>query len=194
MKGIIIAYISFHPTKAIILIVTKKGYRIMSLPKQINLRQRQVLKAITDGTRPMLVPVLTEEYTTQISHDTSLVTRVGEVLSSGRVQSRMSVIFDQLGLNETTIAQKLKDKTEATKTIYFQKDGIVTDSREVEAHDIQLKTLELITELRGMKVSRTANLNMNMDSKDFSNLPKQELDRMLREIDDKVNALEKRVG
>ena len=52
---------------------------------------------------------------------------------------------------------------DAKKIEYFQKDGIVTDEREVEALETQRKTLELTTKLKGhLKERSEGDINIGL--------------------------------
>ena len=58
-------------------------------------------------------------------------------------------ILEEKGVTDNFLAEKTKALLNAKKTLFFQKDGEVTDSREVEALETQRKTLELATKLKG---------------------------------------------
>jgi phage terminase small subunit len=57
--------------------------------------------------------------------------------------------MEENGISDDFLAAKIYNLINAKKTEYFQKDGIVTDQREVEALETQRKTLELATKLKG---------------------------------------------
>lgn len=58
--------------------------------------------------------------------------------------------LDDAGLNEASLKFKLLQKFEAKETKFFQHEGKVVETREIEAHAIQLKALELAMKARGM--------------------------------------------
>ena len=58
--------------------------------------------------------------------------------------------LDDAGLTETALKFKLLQKLEAKETKFFQHEGKVVETREVEAHDVQLKALEFAMKARGM--------------------------------------------
>jgi hypothetical protein len=58
-------------------------------------------------------------------------------------------ILEEKGVTDNFLAEKTKSLLNAKKTLFFQKDGEVTDEREVEALETQRKTLELATKLKG---------------------------------------------
>ena len=59
------------------------------------------------------------------------------------------MIMEEAGLSDKFLAEKVKALVDAKQVLFFQKDGIVTDSREVDALETQRKTLELATKLKG---------------------------------------------
>ena len=79
--------------------------------------------------------------------------------------------------------------TDAKKVVYFSHNGMVTDSREVEDHHTQLKAVEMAAEIRGMKVTKTASLNLNLTSDDLRGLHAADLDNMLKECDEELRRL-----
>jgi phage terminase small subunit len=58
-------------------------------------------------------------------------------------------ILTEKGVTDEFLAEKTKTLLNAKKTLFFQKDGKVTNEREVEALETQRKTLELATKLKG---------------------------------------------
>ncbi len=58
--------------------------------------------------------------------------------------------LDDAGLNEVALKFKLLQKIEARETKFFQHEGKVIETREVEAHAVQLKALEFAMKARGM--------------------------------------------
>lgn len=65
-------------------------------------------------------------------------------------RERIGAQMDFWGVDERAIILKIRAKMSAQETKFFQKDGVVTDTREVEAHDIQLRATALAADLRGM--------------------------------------------
>ena len=57
--------------------------------------------------------------------------------------------MEEKGLTDNFLAAKVHSLVNAKQTLYFQKDGIVTDQREVEALETQRKTVELAAKLKG---------------------------------------------
>jgi hypothetical protein len=61
-------------------------------------------------------------------------------------------------LSDNTLKIKLLKLLEAKETKFFQYQGEVTDQREVEASEIQLKTLDMILKIKGMYASKKREL------------------------------------
>jgi hypothetical protein len=60
------------------------------------------------------------------------------------------MILAERGVSDEFLAQKIRDLLDAKTIQYFQKDGVVTDEREVEALETQRKTAELAAKLKGL--------------------------------------------
>ena len=58
--------------------------------------------------------------------------------------------LDDAGLTEAHLKMKLLQKLEAKETKFFAHEGRVIETREVEAHTIQIKALELAMKAKGM--------------------------------------------
>ena len=110
-------------------------------------------------------------------------------VKSPNVLSRLEQVFDSVGLTETAIALKLKDKTDAKRQLFFAHNGIVTETREVEDHQAQLKATEMAARLRGMDIQRHANLNVNMTGEDLQALRNADLDSMLAQCENELNRM-----
>ena len=57
--------------------------------------------------------------------------------------------MEEEGISDNFLAGKIRSLITAKETRYFQKDGIITDSREVDALETQRKTVELAAKLKG---------------------------------------------
>jgi len=72
-------------------------------------------------------------------------------------------ILTEEGVTDKFLAAKTKALLDATKTEYFQKDGKVTDEREVAALETQRKTLELAAKLKGhLKERSEGDINISL--------------------------------
>lgn len=113
-----------------------------------------------------------------------------EVVGKSNIVSRLEQVFDAVGLDEHSIAQKLKDKTDAKRTVFFAHDGIVTEVREVEDNQVQLKAVEIAAKLRGMDIHRSANFNVHMTADDIRSLKSDDLQKLIRQCDTELKTLE----
>jgi len=72
-------------------------------------------------------------------------------------------ILTEEGVTDKFLAEKTRLLLNAKKIEYFQKDGKVTDEREVEALETQRKTLELATKLKGhLKERSEGDINIGL--------------------------------
>jgi hypothetical protein len=67
-----------------------------------------------------------------------------------KLHNRIELWLDEMGLSDTRLMLKLIELLEAKETKYFQKDGVVTDQRDVEALEVQRRTLDMIFRMKGM--------------------------------------------
>ena len=58
--------------------------------------------------------------------------------------------LDEHALSDTSLKCKIVDLMQAKETKFFQKDGKVTDQREVEAIEVQRKTLDMALKVKGL--------------------------------------------
>lgn len=72
-------------------------------------------------------------------------------------------ILEESGLTDKFLADKIKCLINAETKQYFQKDGIVTDERELPAWETQRKTVELACKLRGhLKEQAQGDINIGL--------------------------------
>ena len=67
-----------------------------------------------------------------------------------KLHNRIELWLDEMGLSDARLMLKLIELLEAKETKYFQKDGVVTDQRDVEALEVQRRTLDMIFRMKGM--------------------------------------------
>ena len=74
----------------------------------------------------------------------------------GKVNRNSSVLrpfidqyFDDTGLGNDQLDAKMKALMSAKETKFFSKDGIITDQIDVEAHEVQRRTLDMANKVRG---------------------------------------------
>lgn len=71
------------------------------------------------------------------------------ILQQPETKKVFAHILEEAGVSDKFLADKIKNLMDAKKIQYFQKDGIVTDEREVDALETQRKTAELVSKLKG---------------------------------------------
>ena len=76
--------------------------------------------------------------------------QASQILNSPLAQRTLKMILAERGVTDEFLAQKIRDLMDAKQTLYFQKDGQVTDERQIEALETQRKTCELVAKLKGL--------------------------------------------
>ena len=109
----------------------------------VALRRRLLIKGVLQGEHIKDVGIATG-----LSPKTASST-AGRILQEPQTQAAFISILEKKGVTDEFLAEKTKTLLNAKKTLFFQKDGEVTDEREVEALETQRKTLELATKLKG---------------------------------------------
>ncbi len=66
------------------------------------------------------------------------------------LSDKISEWLDEQGLSENALKTKLLNLMNAKETKFFQKDGIVTDKRDVEAIETQRRTLDMAMKVKGL--------------------------------------------
>lgn len=67
-----------------------------------------------------------------------------------KLQDRIEKWMDEIGLSENQLKIKLLSLLDAKETRFFQKDGVVTETRTVEALEIQRRTLDMALKMKGL--------------------------------------------
>jgi hypothetical protein len=67
-----------------------------------------------------------------------------------KVNDKIEKWFDEVGLSENALKNKLLSLMEAKETKFFAHEGTVTDQRDVDALGIQAKILDMAIKVRGM--------------------------------------------
>lgn len=77
-----------------------------------------------------------------------------EILTKPDVKATFAELLDKAGLTDDHLAARIKELSAAKETKFFQKDGIVTDQRDVEALGVQSDMVQFATKLKGHLVDR----------------------------------------
>jgi len=85
---------------------------------------------------------------------------IGRGVDEGRAFVR---ILEDEGLTDNFLGKKARELMDAKQTIFAQKDGIFTDSRQVEALETQRKTWETVNKLKGhLKEQSSGDVNIGL--------------------------------
>jgi len=76
-----------------------------------------------------------------------------------KLEDRIKKWLDEVGLSENELKTKLVKLMDAKETKFFQFQGEVTDSREIEALEVQRKTLDMAMKVRGMYAPKKRELS-----------------------------------
>ena len=155
--------------------------------KPLTIKGRSYLNAYAETQSLAKAGLKVNPHTTMNTAGTNTL----QVTRRDNVVARLEQVFDAVGLTEVAIANKLKDKTEAKRQIFFSHQGIVIETREVDDNHTQLKATEMAAKLRGMEITRHASLNIAMTGEDIRQLRNDELNDLLAQCDVEISKLEK---
>lgn len=88
--------------------------------------------------------------------------QTSRIINSPAVKASIVKIYEESGLTGDFLAAKAKALIDAKTTIFAQKDGVYTDSRELPALETQRKTLEMVHRLRGDLKDSSAGGDVNI--------------------------------
>jgi hypothetical protein len=80
----------------------------------------------------------------------SAADQASKILHNPITQRTFKMILAERGVTDKFLAQKIRNLMDAKQTLYFQKDGQVTDERQIEALETQRKTCEMVAKLKGL--------------------------------------------
>ena len=108
----------------------------------LNMRERRLGELVASGKLNI------SEAMRQAGFSVSSQT-IRDSVNKGDIRKYVRWLLDTEGGSPLEAVRKLTSKMEAQETKFFQKDGIVTEERHVEAHAIQLDAAKTILELHG---------------------------------------------
>jgi len=96
-----------------------------------------------------------QESARQAKYKTNNPQRLSEIgyQNSIALQPSIAKWLDDVGLSENALKQKLHKLVHAKETKFFQKDGMVVETREVEALDVQRKSVDMGFKIHGTYVA-----------------------------------------
>jgi phage terminase small subunit len=80
--------------------------------------------------------------------------QVSKILKEPQTKKCFAALLESSGVTDEFLSNKIKNLCDAKETVFFQKDGMVTDQREVEALGIQRQTIEMAVKLKGHMVEK----------------------------------------
>ena len=107
------------------------------------MRRAKILEAAIEGK-----DITKAAIETGLSPKTA-ASQASKILHEPQVQRAFKMILAERGVSDEFLADKIRSLLDAKQTIYFQKDGQVTDERQIEALETQRKTAELVAKLKG---------------------------------------------
>ena len=125
------------------IIETKKRPNASRSKNAAQARRRKLVKAQIEGK-----PLAAVAISTGISPHTA-ASQACNIVKHSQSKILFRDLMEKEGLSDKVLTDKLRKLLDAKQTVFFQKDGIVTDTREIEALETQRKTLELSTRLKG---------------------------------------------
>lgn len=109
--------------------------------KKLDVRQKRAIKGILEGKSQ------TKAFRDAGYSKTTAAKKSGAMLKS--LAPTFTDLLDKGGLSDPALVKKINFLFDAKETKFFQKDGIVTDEREVEALGIQANMVEFVAKLKG---------------------------------------------
>ena len=158
----------------------------MTLVKPLTVKQRKYLKSYIQEGNYRKAGMKVGYYN---SANSSAVSTYG-ILKKPNVLARMNDTFNEIGLTELQMARDLKALTRAKKEVPLIHRGKHTGTIEIRDNAHRLKALDQVAELRGMKVSKIASLNINLSGEDIRNMSPVELDKAIEECDRELKKIE----
>jgi hypothetical protein len=126
-------------------------------PLAAKIRRNRLVKALFDGECLKDVAI-----STGLSPKTA-GSQATNILKHPQALKTFIRYMEENGISDNFLAAKIYSLINAKKIEYFQKDGIVTDERIVEALETQRKTLELATKLKGhLKERSEGDINIGL--------------------------------
>jgi len=105
----------------------------------VMMRRAKILKAAIEGRN-----VTKAAIETGLSPK-SAADQASKILRDPITQRAFVMILAEKGLTDEFLAEKIRSLLDAKQTLYFQKDGVVTESREVEAIETQTRWIWIPT-------------------------------------------------
>lgn len=115
---------------------------------KLTVKQKKLLKGVMEG-KSRKQAAISAGYSPASAHSTATLT-----LNNSKVKTAFQNMLDKAGLTDDALAKKFQELVTAKETKFFQKDGVVVETRDVEAIETQRKTAEFVAKLKGHLVEK----------------------------------------
>ena len=112
-------------------------------PTARNIRAKQIIEALIEG-KNIKQAGISVGYSPQ-----SAGQQACEVLKHPETKRTFAHVMEKAGISDDFLAEKIRSLMDAKETKFFQKDGMVIETHDVDALETQRKTTELATKLKG---------------------------------------------
>jgi len=119
-------------------------------------RQRKYVKGLVEG-KSMTQAARDAGYS-----ETTALNAKEKIESKPAVQNLFVQLMETAGITDEKLAQRLAEGLDAEETKFFQKDGIVMDSRDVIAYGERRAHLEIALKLKGHLTDKAVNVNISI--------------------------------
>lgn len=118
----------------------------MALPKNREITKKRRMQIISDALdgKPLKESAIKAGYAPKNAES-----QASQILMMPNVKEAFAQILSRSGVTEDFLSRKIRGLLEAKTSHFFASDGVVTDTRESEAHETQRKTAEMALKLLG---------------------------------------------
>ena len=116
---------------------------ISKTPQARAIRARKIMKAVMEG-KNLTDAGISAGYSINTAGQQACM-----ALNHPEAKKTFAHVMEKAGISDDFLAEKIKSLLNAREVKHFAKDGIVTDTRIVDALETQRKTTELATKLKG---------------------------------------------
>lgn len=136
----------------------------------LTVKQRKFIRALVRTGSPTEAAM--QSYNCKDRQCASVIGRQNLV----KLKITMNQLMDYMGLDEQRDLEDLKALREAKETKFFAHEGMVVDSKDVVAHDIRHKALELTLKMKGkLSVDKTIVDNSKHFHQHFTSLTDEQI-------------------
>jgi len=144
----------------------------MAVRKRLTKKRYKLLNDVIEGTNDIDNP--SNYYTERCHYDA-----VEQLYNNMDVGYALRSALLDAGIDLPRLANKLNDKLDAKKLIYTTSHGMITDSRDIDDNEIQLKALSIIGRWLGLDDKHVEVHHHKDGDIDMSKLSDEELDEII---------------